>query len=197
MRHTKEDADEIIFDRPGREESRFVGYNHITPRRIPMKSVVNMIIVGAILFAVPAFAQTEGSADTTNMQILMDKVKADKKLLVASNMDLTDAEAKSFWPLYEAYQKDLQQVNERIGKTIATYAEAYNQGKGTISNDTAKKLLHEAISVDEQEVKLKRANAEKVGKVLPAAKTARYIQIENKIRAVIKFELARTIPLVY
>jgi hypothetical protein len=153
--------------------------------------------VGAILFAVPAFAQTEGSADTTNMQILMDKVKADKKLLVASNMDLTDAEAKSFWPLYEAYQKDLQQVNERIGKTIATYAEAYNQGKGTISNDTAKKLLHEAISVEEQEVKLKRANAEKVGKVLPAAKTARYIQIENKIRAVIKFELARQIPLVY
>jgi len=155
-----------------------------------------MMIAGAILFAVPAFAQTEGSADT-NMQILMDKVKADKKLLVASNMDLTDAEAKSFWPLYDAYQNELQKVNERIGKTIATYAEAYNEGKGTISNDTAKKLLHEVISIDEQEVKLKRANAEKVGKVLPAAKTARYIQIENKIRAVIKFELARQIPLVY
>jgi parvulin-like peptidyl-prolyl isomerase len=156
-----------------------------------------------VLCAVPVFAQTTGSADTnaastdTNMQILMDKLKADKKLLVASNMDLTDAEAKSFWPLYEAYQKDLQQINEKLGKTIATYAEAFNQGKGTISNDTAKKLLHEAISVEEQEVKLKRANAEKVGKVLPAAKTARYIQIESKIRALIKFELAKQIPLVY
>jgi hypothetical protein len=161
-----------------------------------MKSVLSMIIAGAILFAVPVFAQTEGSADT-NMQILLDKVKADKKLLVASNMDLTDAEAKSFWPLYEAYQKDLQQVNERLGKTIATYAEAYNQGKGTISNDTAKKLIHEVISIEEQEVKLKRASVEKVGKVLPAAKTARYMQLENKIRAVIKFEIARQIPLVY
>src|SRR4249920_1294597 len=100
MRHTKEDADEIIFDRPGREENRFVGYNHITPRRILMKSVVSMIIAGAILFAVPAFAQTEGTADT-NMQILMDKIKADKKLLVASNMGLTDAEGKKFWPVYE------------------------------------------------------------------------------------------------
>jgi len=55
----------------------------------------------------------------------------------------------------------------------------------------------EAMSVEEQEVKLKRAYAEKVGKVLPAAKTARYIQIENKIRAVIKFQLAQQIPLVY
>jgi hypothetical protein len=33
--------------------------------------------------------------------------------------------------------------------------------------------------------------------VLPAAKTARYIQIENKIRAVIKVQLAQQIPLVY
>ena len=168
-----------------------------------MKSFVRVIVAGMVLCAVPAFAQTTGSADTnaastdTNMQILMDKLKADKKLLVASNMDLTDAEAKSFWPLYEAYQKDLQQINEKLGKTIATYAEAFNQGKGTISNDTAKKLLHEVISVEEQEVKLKRANAEKVGKVLPAAKTARYIQIETKIRALIKFELAKQIPLVY
>jgi hypothetical protein len=155
-----------------------------------------MMIAGMTLLAVPAFAQTDGSADT-NMQILMDKVKADKKLLVASNMDLTDAESKNFWPLYEAYQKDLQQINERLGKTIASYAEAYNQGKGSISNDTAKKLLDEAISAEEQEVKLKRTYADKIGKVLPAAKTARYIQIENKIRAVIKVQLAQQIPLVY
>ena len=160
-----------------------------------MKSVVGAIMAGMILCAMPAFAQTAGSADT-NMEIFMQKIKADKKLLVASNMGLSDAEGKDFWPLYDAYQKDLQQVNERLGKTINAYAEAYNEGKGTVSNDTAKKLLDEAISVEEQEVKLKRAYAEKVGKVLPAAKTARYIQIENKIRAVIKFELARQIPLV-
>jgi hypothetical protein len=148
------------------------------------------------LFAVPAFAQTAGSADT-NMEILMQKLKADKKLLVASNMELTDAESKAFWPLYDAYQKDLGKVNEELGKTISEYADAYNQGKGSISNDTAKKLIHQAISVEEQEVKLKRSYADKIGKVLPAAKTARYIQIENKIRAVIKMELAKQIPLVY
>jgi Spy/CpxP family protein refolding chaperone len=161
-----------------------------------MKSVVRAIMAGMILCAVPAFAQTAGTADT-NMEIFMQKIKADKKLLVASNMGLTDAEGKDFWPLYDAYQKDLQQVNEQLGKTINAYAEAYNEGKGSVSNDTAKKLLAEAISVEEQEVKLKRTYSDKIGKVLPAAKTARYIQIENKIRAVIKFQLAQQIPLVY
>ena len=161
-----------------------------------MKSVMSVIVAGMFLCAVPAFAETASSADT-NMQILVQKLKADKKLVVAGNMELTDAESKGFWPLYDMYQKDLQLVNERLGKTISEYAEAYTQGKGTISNDTAKKLLNEAILVEEKEVVLKREYADKIGKVLPASKTARYIQIENKIRAIIKFEIAQQIPLVY
>ena len=163
-----------------------------------MRLFATMLFAGIVLVACPVLAQeTGGSAADAHMEILKEKLKADKKLLVASNMELTDAENKGFWPLYEGYQKELGQVNERLGKTITAYAEAYNQGKGSISNDTAKKLLDEAISVEEQEVQLKRNYAEKVGKVLPAAKTARYIQIENKIRALIKFELAQQIPLVY
>ncbi|HET8579973.1 MAG TPA: hypothetical protein VFL31_03165 [Nitrospiraceae bacterium] len=129
------------------------------------------------------------------MQILMEKVKADKKLLVATNMALTDAEAKTFWPLYDSYQKELGQVNERLAKTITEYAEAYN--KGPIPNDTAKKLLNEALSVEDAELKLKRSYAEKLGKVLPTAKVARYLQIETKVRSAVRFALAKEIPLVY
>jgi hypothetical protein len=173
-----------------------------------MKFCTTMFL-GMVLFAATAMAQDGGgmgpstggdgsaSASDTNMEIFLQKIKADKKLLVASNMDLNDAESKKFWPLYEAYQKELQQINQRLGMTIKAYADAFNEGKGTISNDKAKKLLNDALSVEEAEVKLKRSYADKIGKVLPATKTARYIQIENKIRAVIKLELAKQIPLVY
>lgn len=150
------------------------------------------VFTGLFLLAVPAFA--EPSSDT-NMEILKEKLKADKKLLIASNMELTDAEAKQFWPMYDDYQKDLEDINKQLAQTIKEYADAFN--KGTISNDTAKKLLNEALTVEEQEIKLKRANAEKLGKVLPANKVARYIQLETKIRSLIKFEMAQQIPLVY
>jgi len=156
-----------------------------------MKTLTRFVLAGLILFAVPAMAQDAGN---TNMEILMQKVKADKKLLVATNMDLTDAETKGFWPLYESYQKELAQVNQQLGTVIKEYADAYN--KGPIPNDTAKKLLNEALAVEEAELKLKRSYAGKIGKVLPAAKVARYIQIENKIRAAVKFGLATAIPLV-
>ena len=154
--------------------------------------LVCSVIVGAMVVAAPAFAEPPSD---TNMEILKEKLKADKKLLVASNMDLTDAEAKQFWPLYDSYQKELDAINKHLGQTIKDYAEAFN--KGNVPNDTAKKLLGEALSVEEQEVKLKRTYAEKLGKVLPATKVARYIQIENKIRSLIRFELAQQIPLVY
>jgi Spy/CpxP family protein refolding chaperone len=158
--------------------------------------VVSLFFTGLMLCTVSAIAQpASGSSADTNMEILKQKLKADKKLLVASNMDLSDAEAKKFWPLYDSYQMDLNQVNQQLGQTIKEYAEAYN--KGPIPDGTAKKLLNEVLSAEEQEVKLKRTYAQKLEKVLPYNKVARYIQIENKIRAVIKMELAQQIPLAY
>lgn len=151
------------------------------------------VLMLSFLFMGQAQAQ---EATQMNMEIFKEKVKADKKLLVAANMNLTDTEAKSFWPLYDGYQKELAQLNHRLGATINAYADAYNAGKGEISNDQAKKILGEALAGEESEVKLRQSYAEKLSKVLPATKVARYLQIENKIRAIVKFELAAQIPLV-
>ena len=121
-------------------------------------------------------------------------MRADKKLLVAANMDLTEDEAKGFWPVYDAYQKELQQLNGRLEKAIKSYAAVYEQG--TVPNETAKQLLDEALAIEEAEVELKRAYVPKLEKVLPMSKVARYLQIETKIRSAIKNELAAGIPLV-
>lgn len=142
----------------------------------------------------PSAAATKQRTDTTNMQILLDKVKADKKLLVAQNMDLTDAESAKFWPLYEEYQRELDQLNQRLAGTITEYADAYR--KGPIPDETAAKLLDEALTVEEGEVALKKSYAGKFGEVLPATKVARYLQIETKIRSLLRLDLARNIPLV-
>ena len=152
--------------------------------------VTALAIVAGLAF--PAMAQTTGA--TTNMEILRQKIKGDKKLIVAENLKLTDAEGTTFWPVYDAYQKDLQQINQRLAAVIMAYADAYN--KGPVTNDVAKKLLDEALAVDDAEAKMKGSYAPKILAALPATKAARYIQIENKIRAAIRYELAAGIPLV-
>ena len=155
-----------------------------------MKKLVTVCVLVAGM-ASAAAAQTTG---TTNMDILRQKIKADKRLVVAANLKLTDAEGAAFWPVYDAYQKDLQQVNQRLAAVVVAYADAYN--KGPVANDMAKKLLDDAMAVDDAEGKLKASYVPKVLATLPATKAARYIQIENKIRAAIRYELAEGIPLV-
>jgi cob(I)alamin adenosyltransferase len=109
-------------------------------------------------------------------------------------MELTEAEAKNFWPIYEDYQKDLQKINERLIQALHSYAADYNNK--SMTNEKAKKLTDEYLSIEQAEVKLKSSSVPKLSKALPATKVARYLQIENKIRAVIKYDLAATVPLV-
>lgn len=157
-----------------------------------MRFIKVMILCVAALAAVPALAQDKSAE--TNMQILLDKVRADKKLVVAANMDLNEAEGKVFWPLYDAYQKDLQAINARLGKTILAYAEAYNQN--ALTDDLARRLTNEALAIDQDELRLRTICASKLNGVLTAKKVARYLQIENKIRAAIRYDLASSIPLI-
>ena len=157
-----------------------------------MKQFIMLAVAAVIMCVTPAFAET---AQNTNMQILIDKVKADKKLLIASNMDLTDQEAKEFWPHYEGYQKKLEQINKKLAGVINEYAEAYN--KGSVPDDVAKNIINEWLKTKGAEVIMLREYAEKLTRVLPAQKVARYLQMESKIRAAINFDLAANIPLMY
>jgi hypothetical protein len=128
------------------------------------------------------------------MQILREKLRADKKLLVAANMDLKEAEAKAFWPIYEEYQRDLAKTNRRTAELIQRYAREYNAG--AVKNDEARRLTEELIDIEMDEVKNKRAIVAKLNKVLNGKKMARYMQIEQKVRAAVKYEIADSVPLV-
>jgi hypothetical protein len=157
---------------------------------------VSKTVFATLLFAVAAPASRASAFQdqpASNMEILRDKIKADKKLLIAENLGLTEAEAKVFWPVYEEYQKELQAINQRLGKAIESYAREYNAK--TLTDDKAKALMTEALAIEEAEVALKKKYMEKLNGVVPAIKAARYIQMENKIRALVKFDLATEIPL--
>jgi hypothetical protein len=160
-------------------------------RSMKVNFLLSMAAAITILGVFPAVSEDK-PAD--NMQILLDKVKADKKLLVAANMDLTESEANGFWPVYEAYQKDLGAINRRLAKLIESYAADYQAM--TLTDEKAKTLIDELVAIEQADGGLQATYAPKLGKVLPPKKVARYLQIENKIRAAVKYDLAASIPLV-
>ncbi len=157
-----------------------------------VKNRVTMVLVmlGVVLaMGAPGISQDK-PAD--NMQILLEKIRADKKLLVAENMQLTETEAKAFWPLYERYQDELFLLRARSAKLIKDYADAYEK----MTNDTARKLLDEYMTIETLQLKLRQAYLPKFRKVLPEVKVVRYYQIENKVQAALFYELGAKIPLI-
>jgi hypothetical protein len=161
-------------------------------------------IVSALLAALPALAQqaqqtttAPGEKPADNMDIVLAKVQADKKLLVADNMNLTESEAKGFWPIYESYQKDLGAINDRLGKTISAFSDASQKGTANVSDEAAKKLTEEYLQVEQDEVNIKKTYAKKLSGVIPPAKIARYLQIETKIRSAVKWDMSKNIPLIH
>jgi hypothetical protein len=149
---------------------------------------VALLAMITIVGVSPARTQ-EKPAD--NMQIFREKVRADKKLLVAENMQLTEAETKAFWPVYDQYQHELFLLRARTVKLIKDYADSYEK----MSNDTARKLLDELMIIESLGPKLRQTYLPKFREVLSEVKVVRYYQIENKIQAALIYELAANIPL--
>ncbi len=158
---------------------------------------ITSLVIG-ILMTGQVFAEEKQATDqkpTKEMaQASIEKVKADKKYLTAKEMKLTEAEDKVFWPLYDEYQDGLQKLNKRIGDLLTQYAEPYRNN--TMTDEKANQFLAEMISIESDEVALRKSMVPKLQKVLPGIKVARYMQIENKMRALVKIQLGDKIPLI-
>ena len=151
------------------------------------------VLLAAALASAPAIGWTQDKS-ANNMEIIHQKLKADKKLNVAKYLTLTESEARKFWPIYEAYQKDLEILNERLLSLLGSYAAEYRNQ--TLTDAKAKKLLDEWIALDQDEAKHRGSYAPKVLQALPGKKAARYLQIENEYRILLRYELAGIVPLV-
>lgn len=147
------------------------------------------MLLTIVLSTAVAWAQ---EAETANFDVLLDAVRANKKAVVAVNLDLTDEEAGKFWPVYDEYQGELNGVNDRLMKLVQEYTE----GLKTMTDAKALELTSQYLQVEEDRAKLRRTFLPKIEKALPGRKVARFYQIENKIDAITRYELASHIPVI-
>lgn len=157
-----------------------------------MNKYLSAVVCVWSLLAAPMTLAEGNATDATDMQALRAAVRADKKALVASTLNLTPAEEKKFWPIYDSYQRDLDMINRR--RVVAI--EGLIARDKPLSDLYAKTLANELIATDEAEIKARRTMHNRILKALPAKQAARYLQLESKIRAVQAYDIATTFPLI-
>lgn len=139
--------------------------------------------------AAPFAAQAQSSYDET--QQLIAQIQADKRAVVLKAMALDDAQMTAFTPLYDKYQADRKQLMQRGVDIINAYSSNYD----SMTDDAAKGLLKDWFKLQEDEHALVKGTARKMEKVLPAAKALRFVQVENKLSALLRLPSIQGIPL--
>jgi hypothetical protein len=151
------------------------------------------ILLGLVLIAgMAASTARAGEAADADLSILRESIRANRKAVVAASLTLSDTEAEQFWPLYDRYEKDVTSVNDRLVAIIKDYTASFHE----LSDEHATALVDQYLSVEEDRLKVRRTYLPEFAKALNGRKAARFFQIENKLDAIQKYDLAATIPVV-
>lgn len=167
------------------------------PVRISRARSVSCAAVVLALVLSASVARAEDRAPktapaTTTLSILLDTIRANRKALIAVSLGLSADEASKFWPLYDRYQKEIAATGDRLSAVVQDYAANFT----TLSNDKALQLVDSYLAAEAERVKIRQSYVAEFAKVVPGRTVARFFQIENKMDAVVRYDLAAAIPVI-
>ena len=154
-----------------------------------MKKVILIAVVAvmAVAFSNPVAAQQV--RDQT--KLTYDVLTSEWTNLIGGVLDLTDEEAKAFWPLYKEYGEQKGELWNRRIDVIKIFLGAYED----MSPEMSRILLDQSFNIDKQMLELKMKYAEKFDDILPPNKVTRLFQAENKLSTTMQMEIVKDVPL--
>jgi hypothetical protein len=159
-----------------------------------MKKMVLMLVLSLMMNAGAALAEgpTKEAAVEQEIKLLRQDLRADKKQIVALNMQLTEAEALKFWPVYDAYTLETTKLNDTLQGLIKEYAQNYDG----LTDEKAKSLTKRTLDLDAAATKLRVTYVPLFNKVISPKKTARFMQIDRRLALLMNIQVSAALPLV-
>jgi hypothetical protein len=128
-----------------------------------------------------------------DIALLRQDLRARKMQVIGQNMSLSEAEGQKFWPIYNHYVKDLQEVNNRKYALLKQYAEMW----ATMTDQDALIYVRNWLEADGQAQALRLKYVPVVSQVLPGRKTATFFQLDRRLNMLIDLQLFSQIPLAH
>ncbi len=147
-------------------------------------------LIATIAITTPHHCTAQTAVDAA--EVTRSTIKADRKVVIAENLQLSEAEGKAFWPLYREYRQDMEKANDSLVELVLEYSDLYPD----VPEGRAAAMLKKHVSLEKRLADLRAKHLKKIGKVLPATKTLRFAQLENRLDLVVRMGMAASIPLV-
>jgi hypothetical protein len=145
-------------------------------------------LLAGLLVAAPASAQTP----TDEKELTKSMITTERQAIIAANLNLTEDQAKVFWPMFREYGTEIDTITDRKIHLIEDYARKYVG----LTDEEASSLMTDYFEVQKDELKIKQKWFAKMKKELPIKTVTRFFQIEYKLDAIVRAETTRVLPLV-
>ena len=143
-----------------------------------MKKVFS-VLCALVVLSLGAFAQGPQGPRRGADNGWRERVRAEKVAFLTEEIDLTESEAQVFWPIYNEIQKSERDSFEAVKKAYDAMAKGVEEKK---SSKEMEKLVKAYIDAKEKNEGIETKYLNKLLKVLPAEKVARYYVAEEKFR---------------
>jgi hypothetical protein len=150
--------------------------------------ILTAVATVLLLFGASAGADDDPQGDVA---LAREAMRANKRALVEANLELTDAEARAFWPIYVRYQKDLLATRQSLFQVV----EEETLQAVKLTDAKALDLVQRYLAAEAARVEVRSSYLKEMAQVLPGLKVARFFQIENKLDALIDYGMAVRVPL--
>jgi hypothetical protein len=141
----------------------------------------NMKRVLSVLVVIFVFSVTRSAAQNPDLE----KLNSYKIGFFTKKLNLTSAEAEKFWPVYNEYQKQKNQIQlEKI-----SLIRDFNQNESKMSDNQLTEIGDKLVASITQESAIAVTFHKKLKEVLPPAKVIRFYQAENQYKVQLLNEL--------
>jgi hypothetical protein len=136
-----------------------------------MKKLIS-VLCAITLVGVMAYAQPKNNKGAEQWR---EKVRAEQVAFITNELNLTEAEAQVFWPVYNDIQNKRREAFQASAK-------AFMELQKGIEGKDVEKLLNEYLECKKASEKLESEAVVRFKKVLPVEKVAKLFLAEEKFR---------------
>ncbi|HVR25972.1 MAG TPA: hypothetical protein VMU26_21950 [Candidatus Polarisedimenticolia bacterium] len=142
-------------------------------------------------------AKTSASNDASQasagdfVDLLRKDVRSQKKQIIAENMELSDAEAEKFWPVYDQYAAELSKIYDVKIALLHDYTDNYS----SMTGEQAESYIRKRAEVEQSMMQLRLKYMPAFRKVLSGRETALFYQLDWRLGLAIDVELVQ-VPLI-
>jgi len=128
----------------------------------------------------------------SEMELVKSLFNMEKKIIVTEFMALNDDDAAKFWPIYNNYESDKNEIANRRWALLKEYAAEYQN----LSSEKIDEIMKESFSIQKKDLAIKKKYYNNIKKNLSAQKAASFYQLEEYIQTNVRLELLEAIPFV-